>query len=33
VGVARDYYGRGRHGLWMQKRRVSSESAPKKVRV
>jgi ribosomal-protein-alanine N-acetyltransferase len=33
VGVARDYYGRGRHGLWMQKRRPGSESAPKKVRV
>ncbi|CAA9539848.1 MAG: hypothetical protein AVDCRST_MAG49-736 [uncultured Thermomicrobiales bacterium] len=22
VGLARDYYGRGRHGLWMQKRRT-----------
>jgi ribosomal-protein-alanine N-acetyltransferase len=33
VGVARDYYGRGRHGMWMQKRRTSGESGPRKVRT
>ena len=31
VGVARDYYGRGRHGLWMQKR--GAAPVPAKVRV
>lgn len=31
VGQARDYYGRGRHGLWMQKQRTAH--AGPKVRV
>ena len=33
VGVARDYYGRGRHGLWMQKRRGIGEGGSRKVRT
>jgi len=31
VGDAVDYYGRGRHGIWMQKQRVPG--APTKIRV
>ena len=33
VGVARDYYGRGRHGLWMQKRRRGGEGGSRKERT
>jgi ribosomal-protein-alanine N-acetyltransferase len=33
VGVARDYYGRGQHGLWMQKHRPNGSSGPRKVRT
>lgn len=31
VGTGRDYYGRGQHGIWMQKKRV--EGGPRKVWV
>ena len=31
VGHAKDYYGRGRHGLWMQKQRTTK--SPPKLRV
>jgi ribosomal-protein-alanine N-acetyltransferase len=31
VGVSRDYYGRGRDGIWMQKHRTSNP--PAKIRV
>jgi ribosomal-protein-alanine N-acetyltransferase len=33
VGVARDYYGRGQHGLWMQKRRSDGSPGSRKVRT
>ena len=31
VGVSRDYYGRGHHGIWMQKHRT--KDTPPKIRV
>lgn len=31
VGVSRDYYGRGRDGIWMQKHRT--KNAPQKIRI
>src|SRR5688500_20375663 len=33
VGVARDYYGRGQHGLWMQKKRPGGGGGGRKVRT
>jgi ribosomal-protein-alanine N-acetyltransferase len=33
VGVARDYYGRGQHGLWMQKKRPGEAGRGRKIRT
>jgi ribosomal-protein-alanine N-acetyltransferase len=31
VGTGRDYYGRGQHGIWMQKKRVETTSGTPKL--